>query len=177
MTPQLLFPPDVATKLISYCKEQQLPVSGFYLPILTAVASIIGDRAHCVPQSGDEVKGISVLWGMSIGDVSAGKSPITGPSVEKPLVIWHGEERDKHDAAIKQWNHDKAKAEEAEKRRRNGEDVGGSDDPVGDFLADNPQPERRYLISTDTTIEKLEINLLSSETPGHLSFQIGRAHV
>ena len=60
--------------------------------------------------------------------MAAGKSPITGPSVEKPLVIWHGEERDKHDAAIKQWNHDKAKAEEAEKRRRNGEDVGGSDE-------------------------------------------------
>lgn len=170
VTPQLLFPPDVADKLLGYANEQQLPVRGFYLPIFTTVASIIGNRAHCVPQSGDEVKGIAVLWGMSIGGVSAGKSPITAPSIERPLVAWHAAEREKHEAAIKEWNRGKAKAEEDEKRRRNGDDTGGSDDPVGDFLAANPQPERRYIISTDTTIEKLEINLLSAETPGHLSF-------
>jgi hypothetical protein len=170
VTPQLLLPPDVATKLMGYAKEQQLSVRGFYLPIFTAVASIIGNRAHCVPQSGDEVKGIAVLWGMSIGGVSAGKSPITAPAIERPLVAWHAAEREKHEEAIKEWSRGKAKAEEAEKRRRNGDDVGGSDDPVGDFLAENPQPERRYIISTDTTIEKLEINLLSAETPGHLSF-------
>jgi hypothetical protein len=134
------------------------------------VASIIGNRAHCVPRSGDEVRGIAVLWGMSIGGVSAGKSPITAPAIERPLVAWHAAEREKHEAAIKEWNRGKAKAEEAEKRRRNGDDAGGSEDPVGDFLAENPQPERRYIISTDTTIEKLEINLLSAETPGHLSF-------
>jgi hypothetical protein len=170
VTPQLLFPPDMATKLLSYAEEQQLPARGFYLPILTTVASIIGNRAHCVPRSGDEVRGIAVLWGMSIGGVSAGKSPITAPAIERPLVAWHAAEREKHEAAIKEWNRGKAKAEEAEKRRRNGDDAGGSEDPVGDFLAENPQPERRYLISTDTTIEKLEINLLSAETPGHLSF-------
>lgn len=170
ITPQLLFPPDVATKLMGYAEEQQLPVRGFYLPIFTTVASIIGNRAHCVPRSGDEVRGIAVLWGMSIGGVSAGKSPITAPAIERPLVAWHAAEREKHEAAIKEWNRGKAKAEEAEKRRRSGDDAGGSEDPVGDFLAENPQPERRYLISTDTTIEKLEINLLSAETPGHLSF-------
>lgn len=170
VTPQLLFPPDVANKLTGYASEQQLPVHGFYLPILCTVASIIGNRAHCVPQLGDEVKGIAVLWGMSIGGVSAGKSPITGPAIERPLVAWHAAEREKHEDAIKEWNRGKAKAEEAEKRRRNGDESGGSDDPVGDYLAENPQPERRYIISTDTTIEKLEINLLSSETPGHLSF-------
>jgi hypothetical protein len=170
VTPQLLLPPDVATKLIGYATEQQLPVRGFYLPIFTTVASIIGNRAHCVPQSGDEVKGISVLWGMSIGGVSAGKSPITAPTIERPLVGWHSAEREKHQAAIQEWNRAKAKAEELEKRRRNGDEAGGSDDPVGDFLAENPQPERRYIISTDTTIEKLEINLLSTETPGHISF-------
>jgi hypothetical protein len=170
VTPQLLFPPDTATKLLSYAEEQQLPVRGFYLPIFTTVASIIGNRAHCVPRSGDEVRGIAVLWGMSIGGVSAGKSPITAPAIERPLVAWHAAEREKHEAAIKEWNRGKAKAEEAEKRRRNGDDAGGSEDPVGDFLAENPQPERRYIISTDTTIEKLEINLLSAETPGHLSF-------
>jgi hypothetical protein len=170
VTPQLLFPPDMATKLLSYAEEQQLPARGFYLPILTTVASIIGNRAHCVPRSGDEVRGIAVLWGMSIGGVSAGKSPITAPAIERPLVAWHATEREKHEAAIKEWNRGKAKAEEAEKRRRNGDDAGGSEDPVGDFLAENPQPERRYIISTDTTIEKLEINLLSAETPGHLSF-------
>jgi hypothetical protein len=170
VTPQLLFPPDVAAKLTGYATEQQLPVHGFYLPILCTVASIIGNRAHCVPQLGDAVKGIAVLWGMSIGGVSAGKSPITGPAIELPLVAWHAAEREKHEAAIKEWNRGKAKAEEAEKRRRNGDESGGSDDPVGDYLAENPQPERRYIISTDTTIEKLEINLLSPETPGHLSF-------
>jgi hypothetical protein len=170
ITPQLLFPPDMATKLLGYAEEQQLPVRGFYLPIFTTVASIIGNRAHCVPRSGDEVRGIAVLWGMSIGGVSAGKSPITAPAIERPLVAWHAAEREKHEAAIKEWNRGKAKAEEAEKRRRNGDDAGGSEDPVGDFLAENPQPERRYIISTDTTIEKLEINLLSAETPGHLSF-------
>lgn len=170
VTPQLLLPPDVATKLIGYATEQQLPVRGFYLPIFTTVASIIGNRAHCVPQSGDEVKGISVLWGMSIGGVSAGKSPITSPTIERPLVSWHSAEREKHQAAIQEWNRAKAKAEELEKRRRNGDEAGGSDDPVGDFLAENPQPQRRYIISTDTTIEKLEINLLSAETPGHISF-------
>jgi hypothetical protein len=170
VTPQLLLPPDAATKLIGYAKEQQLPVRGFYLPIFTTVASIIGNRAHCVPQSGDEVRGIAVLWGMSIGGVSAGKSPITAPTIERPLVAWHAAEREKHEAAIQEWNRSKAKAEEAEKRRRNGDEAGGSDDPVGDFLAENPQPQRRYIISTDTTIEKLEINLLSDETPGHISF-------
>jgi hypothetical protein len=170
VTPQLLFPPDMATKLVNYAEEQQLPARGFYLPIFTTVASIIGNRAHCVPRSGDEVRGIAVLWGMSIGGVSAGKSPITAPAIERPLVAWHAAEREKHEAAIKEWNRGKAKAEEAEKRRRNGDDAGGTEDPVGDFLAENPQPERRYIISTDTTIEKLEINLLSAETPGHLSF-------
>lgn len=170
VTPQLLFPPDVANKIIGYAEEQQLSVNSFYLPILTTVASIIGNRAHCVPRSGDEVRGIAVLWGMSIGGVSAGKSPITAPAIERPLVAWHAAEREKHEEAIKEWNRGKAKAEEAEKRRRNGDDAGGAEDPVGDFLAENPQPERRYLISTDTTIEKLEINLLSAETPGHLSF-------
>lgn len=170
VTPERLFPPGLARYIGAYAEEQQLAVRGFYLPILCAAASVIGNRAISVPQLDDELVGVAILWGMNIGSVSAGKSPTTKPTIEASLVPWHIEERTKNAKAIRAWTQRKKQAEEKAKGDCPGED------PMAKFLEEDPQPERRHIVATDITAEKLEINLGSSATPGLLVFhdEMGR---
>ncbi|MDH4405998.1 MAG: DUF3987 domain-containing protein [Cyanobium sp. D14.bin.5] len=177
VTPRLLFPPGLADKISQYADEQQLAVKGFYLPIQCAVASVIGNRVVAVPELGCELKGIGVLWGMNVAPVSGGKSPTSKPTVQSALLPWHIEEREKNADEMREWKrgHDKAKA--AADQIARGTIVGGDDDdPLGTYLADNPQPERRHILSTDCTFERLEIIVSSGSTPGVLIFhdELGR---
>ncbi len=167
VTPHLLFPPGLADKISQYASEQQLAVKGFYLPIQCAVASVIGNRVVAVPELGCELKGIGVLWGMNVAPVSGGKSPTSKPTVESALLPWHIEEREKNAEAMREWKrgHEKAKAT-AGQIAKDTIVGGGDDDPLGTYLADNPQPERRHILSTDCTFERLEIIVSSGSTPG-----------
>jgi hypothetical protein len=169
VTPEVLYPPGLAGKLRAYAAEQQLAIKGFYLPIQTAVASIIGNRAVAVPQIGDELVGVSILWGMNIASMSGGKSPTSKPTIERPLVTWHIRERDKHSAEMKDWKREHAKAEAKAKLIASEKSTGGEpEDPIGVFLENNPQPERRHLVATDITFERLEVVLGGGSTPGLL---------
>lgn len=165
VTSALLFPPDLARRIDSYAEEQQLEPRGFYLPIFCSVAGIIGTRAIAVPQKGDALKGKAILWGMNIGSVSSGKSPTTEPTIELPLTPWHIRERDKHSAEMKAWKREHDKAKEKDKQDAN---VDPFPDHMGAFLAENPQPERRYIVASDVTFEQLEIILSSPATTGLL---------
>jgi hypothetical protein len=109
---------------------------------------------------------------MNVAPMSGGKSPTSKPTIERSLGPWNSDERDRAIEALREWKRgfDQAKAAAAENS------VGGDDDPLATFLEENPKPERRHILSTDITFERLEVILGNGATPGLLIFhdEMGR---
>jgi hypothetical protein len=164
-----VFPPGIASAVITYAAQQGLAPEGFILPILCAAASIMGNRVRATPIPGDDWTEPSILWGINIAVAGGGKTPISRASIEKPLLPWQIREREKHAEALRRWKHDRAQAERDAKAAAS--ESGGNDhDPLEEFLAENPQPARRHLVINDATFEKLEIILENGSTPGLLAY-------
>lgn len=164
-----LFPPGIADTLEAAATQQGLEPMGYVLPLLTTAASIIGNRLRITPEPGHAWSEPAILWGLNIAPAGGGKSPISGATIEDPLRAWEIRERERHAEAMRRWRTQRAQAERDAKARAS--EVGGDDlDPLEQFLADNPQPERRHLVVQDATFEKLEIILGNGASPGLLAY-------
>jgi hypothetical protein len=162
------FPPGIASAVTHYANEQQLKDRGFLLPILCTVASIIGNRAHVAAEPGNEWTEPSIIWGANIADPGGGKSPTAKPATIAALTPWQVKERKKYAEELADWKHRRAQVERNAKAAAS-ETGGGDQDPMAEFLAQNPQPECRHLMVSDATFEKIEVILANGSSPGLLA--------
>ena len=163
-----LFPPGLAALIESYAATLNMPPKAFVLPILCTSASIIGKRIWISPEPDHGWKEPAILWGINLTPSGAGKSPISNATISAPLIPWEIKEQDKHKSQLQAWKAGRAKAEQTAKAKSS--EIGGSDDdPVAEFLSENPQPSLRRLVVNDVTFEKLEMILADGADPGLLA--------
>jgi hypothetical protein len=164
-----VLPAGVANTVTRYAEEQQLPARGFLLPILTTAASILGDRVQVAAEPANGWTEPAILWGVNVTDPGGGKSPTATPCTVGALTPWQARERKRHADALTRWKSGLAEAQRNAKAAAS-ESGGSGADAVSDYLADNPQPQPRHLIISDTTIEQLEIILSAGASPGLISY-------
>ncbi len=129
----------------------------FLLPLLCAIASVVGDRM--VVKVKETWKEPFVLWGATVMPASSLKSPIAGV-IQSALAKWQADIAKQHKAEKKLWGDD-----------RNRVALAADAAALKEWEAENPPPPPgRQLFIVDATLEKIGQFLGQGNTPGMVAF-------
>jgi hypothetical protein len=172
--PVEMLPEPFATWVLDVADRAQCPADFVAIPLLVALAAVVGRKVAIRPKRHDEWTVIPNLWGVIVGEPGVMKTPAMQEALKflKRLEVDAREDFATREAAyetqmvlyeaqLKAWKNDLKK-------------VTANHEPTDDLMASQPvEPEepvaRRYIVN-DTTVEKIG-ELLNQNPNGLLIFR------
>ena len=154
--------------------RMQCPLDFSAVAAVAALSSLIGARAVVAPKAQDDWQVVPNLWALAVGRPGVMKSPAISEAI-KPLSRLQATERERWQAAAKDWKLDAKVAELAgEQREKQARKLADTDPGKARALLDagdaGDEPAQRRFIVNDTTVEALG-EILAVNEWGTLAFR------